>query len=121
MNISNSESRLMEIIWRDSPLKSGELAAKALKELDWKKSTVYTVLKKLVLKGAVKSKNAVITPLCSREEILSQRSGELISKGYSGSLPSFLTAFLKKEKLTRAEAEELKKLIDDYTESEEEK
>lgn len=118
MNLSKSETRLMEIIWSDSPVNSGVLAAKALRYLGWKKSTVYTVLKKLCLKGAVSNENAVIKPLCSREEVMDERSGELISSGYSGSLPMFLTAFLKKEKLTKKEAEELKKLIDDYTDGE---
>ncbi len=121
MKLSNSEMNLMEIIWRDSPMKSGELAAKALDELGWKKSTVYTVLKKLTQKSAVRSESAVITPLCSREDVLNQRSDELITNGYMGSLPSFLAAFLKKEKLTRADAEELKKLIDEYTEGDADK
>ena len=119
MNLSNSEMKLMEIIWREAPVKSGEIAAQALRDLNWKKSTVYTVLKKLALKGAISSKDAVVTPLCTRDDILGQRSGELIQHGFSGSLPSFLAAFLKKEKLTVKEAEALKKLIDDYTESEE--
>ena len=99
MNISNSEMRLMEIIWQSSPIKSGELVSRAYSELGWKKSTVYTVIKKLTLKGAIKSEDAIISPLCTRSEILEQRSGDIISKGYSGSLPMFLTAFLKKERL----------------------
>lgn len=115
MNISNSEMRLMEIIWQSSPIKSGELVSRAYSELGWKKSTVYTVVKKLTLKGAIKSEDTVITPLCTRSEVLEQRSGEIISSGYSGSLPMFLAAFLKKEKLSKAEAEELKQLIDSYT------
>ena len=118
MNISNSEMRLMEIIWQSAPIKSGEVVSRAYAELGWKKSTVYTVIKKLTLKGAIKSEDTVITPLCTRTEVLERRSDEIISNGYSGSLPMFLAAFLKKEKLTKAEAEELKKLIDDYTETE---
>ena len=119
MNISNSELRLMEIIWDNPHIRSGELVALAYEKLEWKKSTVYTVIKKLTLKGAVKSENSVITPLCTRDEVLGQRSDEIISNGYSGSLPMFLAAFLKKEKLTKAEAEELKRLIDDFTDKEE--
>lgn len=116
MNIPNSEMSLMDIIWEKAPIKSGELAGIAFERLGWKKSTVYTVVKKLTLKGAIKSENAVITPLCKKDEVLKERSDELISKGYNGSLPMFLTAFLRKEKLTKEEAEELKKLIDSYTE-----
>lgn len=115
MNISNSEMRLMEIIWQSAPIKSGELVSKAYSELGWKKSTVYTVVKKLTLKGAIKSEDTVISPLCTKDAVLEQRSDEIISNGYSGSLPMFLAAFLKKEKLSKAEAEELKQLIDDYT------
>ncbi len=119
MKISNSEFKLMEIIWQDGSVKSGELAAKALESLGWKKSTVYTVIKKLTLKGAVKSENSVITPCITREDVVNERSEEILTSGYRGSLPMFLTSFLKKEKLTKAEAAELKKLIDEYTETEE--
>lgn len=119
MKISDSELRLMELIWQEGGIRSGELVKKAYEALGWKKSTVYTVIKKLTLKNAVRSENAVVIPLCTRDEVLGQRSGEVLSSGYSGSLPMFLAAFLKKEKLTREEAAELKKLIDDFTESEE--
>lgn len=118
MKISDGELKLMEIIWDGAPIRSGELVTAAFNELGWKKSTVYTVIKKLSGKGFIKSENAVITPLFSREEVLTERSESLISKAYGGSLPMFLTAFLQKERLTKTEAEELKKLIDDYTEGE---
>ena len=116
MNISDSELKLMELIWENEPIRSGELVTLAFDSFGWKKSTVYTVIKKLSGKGFVKSENAVITPLCSRDEVLTERSESFISKDYGGSLPMFLTAFLQKERITKAEAEELKKLIDDHTE-----
>lgn len=116
MKISDGELSLMELIWENAPLRSGELVTMAFESLGWKKSTVYTVVKKLSDKGIIKSENAVITPLCTRDEVMNEKSEKLISKGYGGSLPMFLTAFLQKERLTKAEAEELKKLIDDYTE-----
>lgn len=116
MRISDGELKLMEIIWDNAPIRSGELVTMAFNSLGWKKSTVYTVVKKLVNKGIIKSENAVITPLCTRDEIMKEKSESLITKGYGGSLPMFLTAFFQKEKLTKAEAEELKKLIDNYTE-----
>lgn len=116
MKISDGELSLMELIWENAPLRSGELVTMAFDSLGWKKSTVYTVVKKLSDKGIIKSENAVITPLCTRDEVMNERSEKLISKGYGGSLPMFLTAFLQKERLTKAEAMELKKLIDDYTE-----
>lgn len=116
MKISNSELKLMELIWKNEPIRSGELVTLAFDSLVWKKSTVYTVIKKLSGKGFIKSEDAVITSLCSREEVLTERSENLISKAYGGSLPMFLTAFLQKEQITKAEAEELKKLIDEHTE-----
>ena len=116
MNISNSEIRLMELIWANEPIKSGALSALADSSLGWKKSTVYTIIKKLVCKGAVKSESAVITSLVQRSEVLSEKSETLINKTYDGSLPMFLAAFLQKERLTPDEAEELKSIIDSYTE-----
>ncbi len=115
-NLPNSELSLMEIIWDNSPVKSGELVTLAGEALGWKKSTVYTVVKKLTLKGYIKSENAVITALRSRDEVMKHRSEDLIERGFGGSLPMFLTAFLQKERLTKEEAAELKRLIDDYTE-----
>lgn len=116
MLISDSEQRLMEIIWKCEPIKSGCLVAMAFEKLGWKKSTVYTVVKKLTHKGIIKNENTVITSMRSRDDVLGEKTEKFISKGYDGSLPMFLTAFLSREKLTKAEAEELKKLIDNYTE-----
>ena len=118
MNIANSEMKLMEIIWETAPIKSGELVGLAYSRLGWKKSTVYTVIKKLQTKGTILSEDAVIRPLVSKGEVFEERSGEVLRSGYSGSLPMFLTAFLSKEKLSTAEAKELKELIDRYTEEE---
>lgn len=114
--LPDSEMKLMELIWRNQPVRSGELVAVALEEYGWKKSTVYTILKKLVTKGFALNEDSVITAVRPREEVLSDRSEDVIERNYGGSLPMFLTAFLSREKLSRKEAEELKKLIDDYTE-----
>lgn len=116
MNINNSELKLMELIWQNAPLKSGELVALAFDAHGWKKSTVYTIVKKLSDKGFIRSENAVITPLVQRNAVLSEKSESLIEKTYNGSLPMFLTAFLSKEKLSPSEADELKRLIDSHTE-----
>ncbi|MGN0691686.1 MAG: BlaI/MecI/CopY family transcriptional regulator [Oscillospiraceae bacterium] len=116
MSISNSEQSLMEMIWEKEPIKSGELVTLAFERLGWKKSTVYTVIKKLSIKGIIHSENAVITALRSREDVVGEKSESFVDKSCGGSLPMFLAAFLGKEKLTREEAEELKRLIDDHTE-----
>ena len=116
MNISDSEQRLLEIIWDNEPVKSGKLVSLAFEKLGWKKSTVYTVIKKLTDKQAIKSENAVITSLRPRGDVLGEKSESLVNKVCGGSLPMFLTAFLSREKLTKEEAEELKRLIDEHTE-----
>lgn len=116
MNISNSEQSLMEIVWKNEPVRSGELVTLAFEGLGWKKSTVYTVIKKLTVKGMIRSENTVITSLRSREDVMGEKTGSFIDKSCGGSLPMFLAAFLGKERLTREEAEELKRLIDDHTE-----
>lgn len=115
MNISNSELKLLELIWENEPLKSGELVKLAAEKLEWKKSTVYTILKKLVNKNAVENENAAVKALIARDDVVSTKA-ENIKKTCAASLPMFITAFLNNEKLTREEAQELKKLIDSYTE-----
>lgn len=119
--ITDGEMKLMEIVWERGEIRSGELAGLAFERLGWKKSTVYTLLKKLSNKGVISSIQSVITPNVSREEALSERSGEVLSSGYRGSLPMFLTAFLQKSRLSAEEARELKRLIDEYTEGGDEK
>lgn len=114
--LPDSEMKLLELIWREQPVRSGELVDKAFAEYGWKKSTVYTILKKLVTKGLALNEQSVITATHDRDEVLSEKSEDVIKRSYGGSLPMFLTAFLSREKLSRKEAEELKKLIDEYTE-----
>lgn len=114
--LPDSEMKLLELIWREQPVRSGELVDKAYVEYGWKKSTVYTILKKLVTKGLAVNEQSVITATYDRDEVLSEKSEDVIKHSYGGSLPMFLTAFLSREKLSRKEAEELKKLIDEYTE-----
>lgn len=115
-NIPDSELKLLEIIWEKEPIKSGELVAMCFEAHNWKKSTVYTILKKLVNKGLVVNENSQISSVAKREEVMSQKTEAVINKAYGGSLPMFLAAFLSNERLTKKEAEQLKKLIDSYTE-----
>lgn len=105
-----AEYRLMEIIWECGKVGSTELVRLAAEKLSWKKSTTYTVLRKLGERGVLKNENAHITPLVTREEVLRAEGEELVRK--SGSLPGFFAAFLSGRKLTEQEAEELKALID---------
>lgn len=107
-----SEYRFMNLVWDHEPVRSMELARLCLEKLGWKKSTCYTVLKKLAERGFVKNEQAVVTALVPREEVQRQESAAVVDKSFDGSLPAFLTAFLSERKLTREEAEEIRGMID---------
>lgn len=108
-----SEYRFMDLIWEAEPVKSTELARLAFERLKWKKSTCYTVLKKLEDKGFVKNENTIVTALIKREQVQKAESHQVIERSFGGSLPVFLNAFLSDRKLTRSEALELHRLIDE--------
>ena len=116
MKLSQGEMNLMELIWENEPVRSGELVALASEKLGWKKSTMYTILKHLTEKGAASNEKSLVTAIVRREEQLAENSETVLGKGFGGSLPMFLTAFLKNRRLSGEEADELKKLIDSFTE-----
>ncbi|MCI8453872.1 MAG: BlaI/MecI/CopY family transcriptional regulator [Lachnospiraceae bacterium] len=107
-----SEYRFMDLIWREEPVGSTKLVQKARLELEWKKSTCYTVLKKLETKGFVKNEGAIVHALVKREQVQRYESEQLIVRSFGGSLPVFLNTFLKGRRLTRQEARELHELIE---------
>lgn len=106
----DSEFRLMEVLWDCAPINSTELVRQCQERLNWNKSTTYTVLRKLCQKGAAQNRQATVTVLLSREEVIRERGEELARQ--SGGVTPFLTAFLSGRKLTIQEAEQLKELID---------
>ncbi len=110
--LCESDYRFMNVIWDNEPLGSGELVAKCAEVLGWKKSTTYTMLKKLCEKGLVKNDSSTITSLVSRERVQKAESEKFVEQTFSGSLPGFLAAFLGGKTISEREAEELKKLID---------
>ncbi len=110
--LCESEYRFMELIWEETPINSTELTKKAKQSLGWKKSTCYTVLKKLEDKGFVKNEKAQVSVLVQKEQVQRAQSDQLIEKRFGGSLPAFLNAFLKDRKLTAGEARELHQLIE---------
>ncbi len=115
--LTESEEKFAELIWQREPIGSGELVKICEKEMDWKKSTMYTMLKKLCEKGIFQNKDAIVTSLTTRDEYYSNQSISFVKDTFGGSLPKFLTAFISDKKLNNQEAEELKKLIDKYKES----
>lgn len=114
--LCDSEYRFMCLVWDSAPVASGELARLSLEKLGWKKSTVYTVLKKLCDKGIVENESAVVRVLVPREAVTAGAAEGFVERAFGGSLPSFLTAFMSGKKLTDREAEELKELIDAHRE-----
>ena len=112
INLTEAEDKLADIIWREAPLNSPELVALAERELDWKKSTTYTVLKKLCNKGVFKSESTAITVLLSRDEQIARESRYYIEETFGGSLPRFISAFIGSGKLSQEQAEEIQRLID---------
>ncbi len=112
--IYETEYRFCCIIWDHEPINSGELVKLAAKELGWKKSTTYTIIKRLCERGILKSEDAVITSLYSREKIQCRESREFLEKTFDGSLPAFLAAFADSKSLSSQDVAEIRKMIDNY-------
>ena len=110
------ESRFASIIWDNEPLSSTELSKRAEEMLNWKKSTTYTVLRRLCEKGIFQNEKGRVTSLISRDEFYSLQSESFVEETFSGSLPAFLAAFSKRKKLTQSEISELRKMIDEFEE-----
>lgn len=107
------ELQFADIIWENEPLGSGELVKLAAKKLEWKKSTTYTVLKKLCTKGIFKNQDSIVSSLLSREQYFGKQAKSLVQEGFGGSFPRFLAAFAAEEKMSKKEMDALRRLIDD--------
>ena len=110
------EAKFADIIWANEPLSSGELVKKCAEELEWKKSTTYTVLKKLCERGLFQNLDGTVTSLISKQEYCAMQSEQFVEETFGGSLPAFLAAFSKRKKLSQKELEEILKMIDYYGE-----
>lgn len=114
--LAEAEEKFAELIWANEPIGSGDLVKLSGKEMNWKKSTTYTVLKKLCDKGIFQNENAVVVSLITRDEYDARQSIGFVEDVFGGSLPRFLTSFVGAKKLSKHQAEELKKIIDQYKE-----
>ena len=108
------ETKFAELIWDNAPMGSGELVKLCAKELEWKKSTTYTVLKKLCEKGLFQNVNGVVTSLLSHKEFQSRQSKRFVDDTFSGSLPAFIAAFAEGGHLTEGEIAQIRTMIDTY-------
>lgn len=111
--LAEAEERFAGIIWANEPITSPELVKLCEKEMNWKKSTTYTVLKKLCQKGIFQNENTIVSAKLSREEFYGMQSRKYVEDVFAGSLPKFLTAFCGGRKLSKKEIEEMKKFIDE--------
>lgn len=109
--IFESEYRFCLILWEHEPIKSMELAKLCKEKLDWSKTTTYTVMKRLSERGVIKNENAVVTSIISKEEAQLSELEELMDKKFEGSLPAFIAAFGRRQELTDAEIEEIRRII----------
>ncbi len=105
------EARFADIIWQNEPLPSGELVKLCANELVWKKSTTYTILKKLCERGLFQNQEGIVTSLITKQEFYALQGERFVNEGFDGSLPAFLAAFTARKKLSDAEIDELQQLI----------
>lgn len=116
MKLGFVESRFADIIWENEPLSSRELVALCLEKLEWKKSTTYTVLKKLCDRGIFQNVNGTVSSLISRDDFHAIQSEQFVEETFDGSLPAFLAAFTKRKALSSQEIDQIRRMIDSYGE-----
>ena len=112
MKLGAIETRFAEIIWANAPLSTNQLIKFCADELEWKRTTTYTVLKKLCEKGIFKTENSLVSVVISKAEFEGLQSEQFVEETFNGSLPAFLTAFNSRKKLSDQEIDEIQKLID---------
>lgn len=108
------ESRFAEIVWENEPLTTKDLVSLCEKQLNWKRTTTYTVLKKLCERGIFKTENSIVTSTISKDEFYAIQSEQFVDETFKGSLPAFIAAFTKRKNLTDKEIDEIKQMIDSF-------
>lgn len=109
----DAEYRLMELVWNLEPVNSTALARRCEAELGWKKSTVFNLIRKLAGRGFLKNEHATVIALVKREQVRQYESAAVVERGFGGSLPAFVAAFLREKKLSPQEADELRRMLDE--------
>lgn len=114
MELGEVQERFAKLVWANAPIPSGELVKLCEKELNWKKPTTYTVLRKLCERGLFENDNGVVKTRVSREAFYAARSEQFVDSTFNGSLPAFLTAFTARKGLSDEEADEIVRMIEVY-------
>lgn len=112
--IFESEYRFCLILWEHEPVKTTELVQLCQKQLEWKRTTTYTVIKRLGERGVLKNENGIVTSLVSKDEVQASEIDELVEKKFEGSLPSFIAAFTRHRKISEQEIDEMQRMIDEF-------
>lgn len=110
------ESRFADIIWENEPISSSELARRGQEVLGWKKTTSFTVLKRLCEKGIFQNEKGSVTSLVSRQDFYAARSEKFVEETFSGSLPAFLAAFTTRKRLSKGEIDQLRRMVESFEE-----
>lgn len=114
--LTEAEENFANIIWSNEPIKSPDLVKLCEKHFDWKKSTTYTMLKRLEDKKIFKNNNSIVASLIKKEDFYGEQSKIFVKENFGGSLPRFLAAFTRKSKLSDEEVQQLEQLINEHKE-----
>ncbi|MBQ8233002.1 MAG: BlaI/MecI/CopY family transcriptional regulator [Lachnospiraceae bacterium] len=112
--VFESEYRFCLILWEHEPIKSSELVNLCKEQLGWKPTTTYTVIKRLSERGVLKNENTIVTSLVTKDEVQASEIEELVEKKFDGSLPAFIAAFTKHQKISDEEIDEVQRMIDRF-------
>lgn len=116
--VFESEYRFCLILWENEPIKSSKLVELCKEQLGWKPTTTYTVIKRLSERGVLKNENTVVTSLVSKDDIQAAEINEMLKKTFEGSLPAFIAAFTKHQKISDAEIDAVQEMIDRFKKGE---
>ncbi len=116
--VFESEYRFCLILWEHEPLKSSELVNLCKEQLGWKPTTTYTVIKRLSERGVLKNENTIVSSLVSKDEVQASEINEMVEKTFEGSLPAFIAAFTKHQKISEKEIDEVQRMIDRFRKGE---
>ena len=116
--VFESEYRFCLILWEREPIKSSELVTLCKEQLGWKPTTTYTVIKRLSERGVLKNENTIVSSLVSKDEVQASEINEMVEKTFEGSLPAFIAAFTKHQKISEKEIDEVQKMIDRFRKGE---
>ena len=118
--IFESEYRFCLILWEHEPIKSSELVNLCKEQLGWKPTTTYTVIKRLSERGVLKNENTIVSALVTKDQVQASEIEEMVEKTFEGSLPAFVAAFTRHQKISQKEIEEVQRMIDRFRMNEEE-